>query len=109
MIDFDIEETKQSAKQVLTNLDFPEKTHVRCMAILDDHRTRDILTEKNADGIIAGTIYISAILTENRLTQQALAEVMDISQATIRRYYVMLVKVLQIMRTSYPSRHSACL
>jgi hypothetical protein len=47
MIDFDIEEKKQSAKQVLTELDFPEETHARCMAILDDHRIRDILTEKN--------------------------------------------------------------
>lgn len=98
MIDFDIEEIKQSANQVLTELDLPEKTHTRCMAILDDRRTRDILTMKNADGIVAGAIYIAAILTENRLTQQSLADVMDVSQATIRKHYAMLVKVLELKK-----------
>ena len=68
------------------------------MTILDDRRTRDILTMKNADGIIAGAIYIAAILTENPLSQQSLAGVMDISQATIRKYYVMLVKVLELKK-----------
>ena len=98
MIDFDIDEIKQSAKQALTTLDLPEHTHTRCMAILDDRRTRDILTERNADGIIAGSIYIAAILTENRLTQQSLADVMDISQATIRKYYAMLAKLLELKK-----------
>ena len=91
-------ETKQSAKQVLTELGLPEQTHTQCLTILDDRRTKDILTEKNADSIIAGAIYIAAILTENRLTQQSLADVMDISQATIRKYYVMLVKVLELKK-----------
>ena len=99
MIDFDIEETKQSAKQVLTELDLPEKTQTRCMSLLDDKRTKDILTERNADGIIAGAIYIAGILTENPLTQQSLADVMDISQATIRKYYVELVKMLELKKT----------
>ncbi len=90
--------TKQSAKQVLTELDLPEHTHSRCMAILDDRGTRDILTVQNADGIIAGAVYIAAILTENRLTQQSLADVMDISQATIRKYYAMLAKLLELKK-----------
>lgn len=98
MIDFDIEETKQSAKQVLTELGFPEVTYTRCMAILDDRRTKDILTKKNVEGIIAGAIYIAAILTENRLTQQSIADVMDVSQATIRKYYMKLVKALEIKK-----------
>ena len=98
MTDFDIEETKQSAKQVLTELDLPEQTHTRCMIILDNKRTKNILTEQNADGIISGAIYIAGILTENRLTQQSLADVMDISEATIRKYYVELVKVLELKK-----------
>ncbi|MHA2351826.1 MAG: hypothetical protein ACXAC0_04390 [Candidatus Thorarchaeota archaeon] len=98
MTDFDIEVTKQSAKQVLTELDFPDIAHTRCMTILDDKRTKDILTEQNAEGIIAGAIYIAGILTENRLTQQSLADVMDISEATIRKYYVRLVKVLELKK-----------
>ncbi len=98
MIDFDIEETKQTAKQVLTELGLPEQTHTRCITILDDRRTRDILTERNANGIIAGAIYIAAILTENRLTQQSLADVMDVSEATIRKYYALLAKVLELKK-----------
>ena len=98
MIDFDIEETKQSAKQVLTELDLPEQTQTRCLAILNDRKTKEILTEQNADGVIAGAIYIAAILAENRLTQQSLADVMDISQATIRKYYAMLAKVLELKK-----------
>jgi transcription initiation factor TFIIIB Brf1 subunit/transcription initiation factor TFIIB len=65
---------------------------------LDDDRTKDIFTERNVDGIIAGAIYIAAILTENRLTQQTLADVMDISEATIRKYYVILVKALELKK-----------
>ena len=81
MIESRYEETKQSAKQVLT-----------------DHRAKDILTEKNADGVIAGAIYIAAILTENRLTQQSIADVMDISEPTIRKYYAMLTKFLELKK-----------
>ncbi|MHA1943150.1 MAG: hypothetical protein ACW96M_02025 [Candidatus Thorarchaeota archaeon] len=98
MIDFVTEKTKQSTKHVLTELRLPEKTQTRCLAILDDTRTKNILTERNADGIIAGAIYIAAILTENRLTRQSIADVMDISEATIRKYYVVLVKVLELKK-----------
>ena len=98
MTEFRYDKTKQSAKQVLTELNLPAQTHTRCLAILGDRRTRDILTERNTDGIIAGAIYIAAIQTENRLTQQSLADVMDISQATIRKYYVTLVKVLDLKK-----------
>ncbi len=98
MTEFRYEETKQLAKQVLTELDLPEQTYTRCLAILDDRRTKDILTEQNADGIIAGAIYIAGILTDYRLTQQSLADVMDISKATIGKYYAMLVKVLEIKK-----------
>ena len=98
MTTYTYEETKQSAKQVLTELNLPEHTRTRCMAILDDRRTRDNLTERNADGIIAGAIYIAAILTENRLTQQSLADVMDVSEATIRKYYALLAKVLELKK-----------
>ena len=98
MTDFDIEKTRQSANQALTELDLPEETHTRCLAILDDHRTKDILTEKNADGVIAGAIYVAGILTENRLTQQSLADVMDVSEATIRKYYTLLTKVLELKK-----------
>jgi transcription initiation factor TFIIB len=98
MIESRYAETEQFAKQVLTELNLPEDTHTRCLAILNDRRTRDILTERNADGVIAGAIYIAAILTENRLTQQSLTDVMDISEATIRKYYVKLVKELKIKK-----------
>ena len=98
MIESKYIETKQTAKQVLSELGLPEQTHTRCLTILDDKRTKDILTGRNADGIIAGAIYIAAILTENRLTQQSLADVMDVSEATIRKYYVQLVKLLEIKR-----------
>jgi transcription initiation factor TFIIB len=98
MTEFGFEDTKQSARQVLFELRLPEQTQKKCMTILDDKRTREILTERNADGIIAGSIYIAAILTENRLTQQALTEVMDVSQAAIRKYYAKLVKMLDLKR-----------
>ena len=101
MTEFRYEETKQSAGQVLTELGLPEQTQTRCFSILDDKRTKEILTERNADGIIAGAIYIAAILTENRLTQQSLADVMDISNATIRKYYAMLAKMLEIRRKEH--------
>ncbi len=98
MTEFLSNEAKVSVKHLLTELNLPEQTQSRCLAILDDHRTKDILTERNTNGIIAATIYIAAILTNKRLTQQSLADVMDISEATIRKYYTMLVKVLEIKR-----------
>ena len=100
MTEFGYEETKQSAKQVLTELGLPEQTQTRCFSILDDKRTMDILIERNADGIIAGAIYIAAILTESRLPQHRIADVMHISKATIRKYYVILVKSLEIRRNT---------
>ena len=57
MNELDIE-TKQSAENVLTELGLPEQTLARCFGILDDRRTKDVLTEKNANGIIAGAIPI---------------------------------------------------
>ncbi|MGD9395339.1 MAG: hypothetical protein PVJ05_02830 [Candidatus Thorarchaeota archaeon] len=101
MTEFRYEETKQSAMQVLTELGLPEQTQTRCFSILDDKRTKEILTERNTDGVIAGAIYIAAILTENRITQQSLANVMDVSQATIRKYYAMLAKMLEIRRKEH--------
>ncbi len=98
MIEFRYVEPKQSAIQVLTELGLPEQTQTRCLSILDDKRTQEILTERNADGIIAGAIYIAAILTESRLPQHRIADVMDISEATIRKYYAQLVKMLEIRR-----------
>jgi transcription initiation factor TFIIB len=99
MTESTLEETIQSANQVIIELDLSEGTHTRCMNILKDSRTKDILTERNADGIIAGAVYIAAILTDNRLTQQSLADMMDISEATIRKYYVKLVKMLKLKKT----------
>ena len=98
MTEFRYEDTKQSARQVLTELGLPEQTRTRCFSILDDKKTKEILTERNADGVIAGAIYIAAILTENRLTQHRIADVMDISEVTIRKYYAMLAKMLEIKR-----------
>jgi transcription initiation factor TFIIIB Brf1 subunit/transcription initiation factor TFIIB len=87
---------KQSAKQVLTELGLPEVTVTRCLTILDDPRTKTVLTTRNTNGVIAGVIYIAAILTENRVSQLSVADVMDISEATIHKYYVMLVKALDL-------------
>ena len=92
------EEVRQSARRVLTELSLPDQTQKRCLSLLNDRRVKEILTEKNADGIIAGAIYIAAILTENRLTQHQLTDVLNISQATIRRYYVILVKLLELKK-----------
>jgi len=91
-------ETKMIAKQVLSELGLPKQTQTRCLTILDDRRTKEILTERNTNGIIAGAIYIAAILTESRLPQHRMATVMDISEATIRKHYVQLVSVLKITR-----------
>ncbi|MFX1605261.1 MAG: hypothetical protein ACFFDD_05085 [Promethearchaeota archaeon] len=101
MTEFRYEETKQSARQVLSELGLPRQTQVRCLAILNDKRTKEIISERNADGIIAGAIYIAAILTESRLPQHKIADVMDISDATIRKYYSMLVEMLEIKRKDY--------
>ena len=92
------EEVRQSARRVLTELGSPNQTQKRCLSLLNDRRTKEILTEKNVDGIIAGAIYIAAILTENRLPQHRLADVMNISKATIRKYYVMLVNLLELKK-----------
>ncbi|MFW9962449.1 MAG: hypothetical protein ACFFCX_02735 [Candidatus Sifarchaeia archaeon] len=96
MTEFNHDGLKESARQVLTELRLPEVTQKRCLAILDDNRTRNVLTTRNANGVIAGAIYIAAILTENRLPQHSIADVMYVSEATIHKYYVILVKALQL-------------
>ncbi len=98
MIESRSNETRLIAKQVLSELSLPEQTQTRCLSILDDGRTKEILTERNINGIIAGAIYIAAILTESRLPQRRIATVMNLSEATIRKYYVQLVSVLEKKR-----------
>ncbi|KXH74836.1 MAG: hypothetical protein AM326_09480 [Candidatus Thorarchaeota archaeon SMTZ-45] len=63
MTELNFERINQSARQVLTELCLPEQTRIRCLTILDDERTKEILTELNASGIIGAAIYIAAILT----------------------------------------------
>jgi transcription initiation factor TFIIB len=92
------EEVRRSARRVLTELGLPNQTQKRCLSLLNDRRTKEILTEKNVDGIIAGAIYIAAILTEIRLPQHRLADVMNISKTTTRKYYVLLVKLLELKK-----------
>lgn len=98
MIESNYDTMKQSAKQVLIGLGLPAQTHTRCLTILDDEKTKEILTELNVNGIIGAAIYIAAILTENRITQQSLADIIGVSEATIRKYYLMLVKLLELKR-----------
>ncbi|MFW9974253.1 MAG: hypothetical protein ACFFDQ_03155 [Candidatus Thorarchaeota archaeon] len=62
------------------------------------------MNARTETGIICGSIYIASILTKNRLTQSSIAEAMDISEATIRKYYVMLVKSLDLKQNSEKKR-----
>jgi len=98
MTESNFQELKQTAKQVLKELNLPECTQTRSITILDNRRSKDILTEKNSAGIIAGAIYIAAILTENRIPQSSIADIMNISESTIQKYYAMIVKVLEIKK-----------
>ncbi len=98
MTEFNYETMKQSAKQILIGLGLPEQTHTRCLTILDDEKTKEILTELNVNGITVAAIYVAAILTENRITQQSLADIIGVAEATIRKYYLMLVKLLELKR-----------
>ena len=90
--------TKQVAKQVLTELELPERTHTRCLEVLEDRRTIAVLNEKNMHGVISGAIYVSAILTESPIPQHKIANVLELSETTVRKYYVMLAKVLELKR-----------
>ncbi len=104
MTEFNYEKVRNLARQVLAKLNLPEQTCTRCLALLDDNRTKGILNARTETGIICGSIYIASILTRNRLTQSSIAKVMDISEATIRKYYVMLVKSLDLKQNSEKKR-----
>lgn len=104
MTEFNYEKARKLARQVLAELKLPEQTCKRCLALLDDSRTKGILNARTETGIISGSIYIAAILAENRLTQHTIAEAMDTSEATIRKYYVMLVKSLDLKQNSKKKR-----
>ncbi|MDH4214401.1 MAG: winged helix-turn-helix transcriptional regulator [Candidatus Thorarchaeota archaeon] len=81
-------------KSALTELNLPEVTHLACLTILDDKRTKDIFTAKNTRNVIAGAIYITAIQTNNRVTQRQIADVVGVSKSTIYTYYVRMAKLL---------------
>jgi transcription initiation factor TFIIIB Brf1 subunit/transcription initiation factor TFIIB len=81
-------------ESALTALQLPDATHLACPTILDDARTKDILTDRNARGVIAGVIYIAAIQTSNRVTQRQIAEVIEVSESTIYKYYMRIAKLL---------------
>jgi transcription initiation factor TFIIB len=98
MTDSKIDDVKMIASHAFTELSLPQQTHARCMVILEDRRTKELLTEKNVAGIVAGAIYIAAILTENRLSQNKISDIMGVSVASIRKYYVLLVNMLGIRK-----------
>ncbi len=100
MTEYNYEKTRKLARQVLAELNLPEQTCKRCLALLDDNRAKNFLNARTVTGIIGGSVYIAAILTENRLPQHSIAQVMEISEATIRKYYVMLVRALDLKQNS---------
>jgi transcription initiation factor TFIIIB Brf1 subunit/transcription initiation factor TFIIB len=81
-------------KSAIAELNLPEATHMTCLAILDDSRIRNIFTDRNVRGIIAGAIYIAAIQTNNRVTQHQIADAIGVSESTIYKYYAKIARLL---------------
>lgn len=82
------------AESALSRLQLPNVTQKACLAILNDGRIKDIFNERNTGSVIAGAIYVAAIRTDSRVTQQQIADVMGLSESAIRTYYVKIAKLL---------------
>ncbi|MFW9907573.1 MAG: transcription initiation factor IIB family protein [Candidatus Thorarchaeota archaeon] len=81
----------------VTELGLPAEVQSMTLELLEKaRRERNLVTGRDPRGLAAAAIYIASILTDQRITQRAIAKTAGVTEVTIRNRYKELVKKLQL-------------
>jgi len=79
-----------------TMLGLSDKVQVKAIKILRDIRLSDVTSGKGPTGVAAAAIYISAVLNDEKKTQREIADVVGVTEVTIRNRFKEIVEKLGI-------------
>ncbi|MDZ7730348.1 MAG: transcription initiation factor IIB [Natrialbaceae archaeon] len=83
---------KQYVPRFASDLDLSEETERVARELLDAAREAGVHSGKSPVGLAAAAVYASALLTNEKVTQNAVSEVANISEVTIRNRYKELLE-----------------
>ncbi len=77
-------------------LNLSEKVQVNAVDVLDEASKHDVTSGKGPIGVAAAALYISAVLSGEKKTQREVADVIGVTEVTIRNRYKEMVDALGI-------------
>jgi len=77
-------------------LNLSEKVQVKASDVLDEASRHDVTSGKGPIGVAAAALYISAVLAGEKKTQREVADVIGVTEVTIRNRYKEMVEALGI-------------
>jgi len=88
---------EQYVTRFITELGLPAAVQMMTLDILERARSeRNLVTGRDPRGLAAAAIYIASIITEQRITQRAIAKTAGVTEVTIRNRYKELVNRLEL-------------
>jgi transcription initiation factor TFIIB len=77
-------------------LNLSEKVQVKAVDVLDEASNHDVTSGKGPIGVAAAALYISAVLAGEKKTQREVADIIGVTEVTIRNRYKEIVEALGI-------------
>ncbi len=87
-------------EKLVRKMKLPGEVSQEANRILERALELEVTPGQNPRGQAAAAVYIASILTDNRVSQDAISQTFHVSVQTIRTRYVKLVKLLGISRGS---------
>jgi transcription initiation factor TFIIB len=78
-----------------SGLEVPEEVERRARDLLDVSKSEGVHSGKSPVGLAAGALYAASLLTNEQITQQAIAEETEVSEVTIRNRYQELLETYE--------------
>jgi len=77
-------------------LNLSERVQVKAVDVLDEAAKRDVTSGKGPIGVAAAALYIAAVLQGEKKTQREVADIIGVTEVTIRNRYKEMVEALGI-------------
>ncbi|MFB6076252.1 MAG: sigma factor-like helix-turn-helix DNA-binding protein, partial [Candidatus Aenigmatarchaeota archaeon] len=77
-------------------LGLKDKTQAKAIQILEEAKEYDITSGKGPTGVAAAALYIAAVLNGEKRTQREVADIVGVTEVTIRNRYKEIVEKLGI-------------
>ena len=77
-------------------LKLSDKTQMHAIKILRTAKEKDVISGKGPTGCAAAAIYIASVLEGERKTQREVADVVGVTEVTIRNRYKEMAEALNI-------------